>query len=378
MKFFGLKALKAFVLAGIVSGLVVSCDSGVVGEGSALPNEQNVVAKQSSAKQFTPAQIAEMSVANGQLESMSIAIAKTLTDESMRQWVYGECIERFDGETNVLWQHLNRDRSRAWANKISAAMPQNKEIFNVEAAIARIQSNKSANLHLFWYNADKWDKKSSPIVVYTPVDKDPEKMPYLTGFDAQGRSYQVDEAFAKTHTVVVLTFNERTNLEGNIVFSQTNRQVPSKNGAKLNAPGDDFLYIRVVTFNSASESWFAGDPEMYAEVSNGTYVQRFNLSVTLADCNNFTPKRVDISVFAWILPNRSNTTSVQWKEADDFLEGADDVLQMHTLYYPSTANGSQYSSTLFNLGYDQSQVDYMRVFGNIAQGVSNPSGAYQW
>lgn len=53
-----------------------------------------------------------MSVANRQLESMSIVIAKTLADENMRGWVYSKCMKKFDGVTNVLRQQLAADRSR--------------------------------------------------------------------------------------------------------------------------------------------------------------------------------------------------------------------------------------------------------------------------
>lgn len=113
---FRLKAVRAFagalMVVGVAGGLVVGCDSGVVTERSALPNEQSAVAKQTSAKQFTPEQIAEMSVANRQLESMSIVIAKTLADENMRGWVYSKCMKKFDGVTNVLRQQLAADRSR--------------------------------------------------------------------------------------------------------------------------------------------------------------------------------------------------------------------------------------------------------------------------
>lgn len=374
MKYLGLKVVKTLVFSVVVGGFVAGCENSLVTEKAPIATEQATNAK---VKNFTPEQREEISVVNRQMEGMSIAIAKTLADENMRGWVYSKCMEKFDGVTNVLWQQLAADRSRSWTSKINSALPANSQAFRVEAVTAKIQSKRNANLHLFWYNAEKWDKQSSPIVVFTPVDKDPEKMPYLTGFDAQGHSYRVDEAFAKTHTVVVLTFNERTNLEGDVTFLQNNRRTSSKDGAELNN-SDNFLYIRTVTFNNHSESWFAGDPEMYANVSNGTYVQRFNLIVTRGDCDNFTAKRVDISVFAWILPSRSPSTSVQWMEADDFLEGADDVLQQHLLSYSSTANGGQYSNTLFNLGYTQDQIDYMRVFGNIALGVSNPSGAYQW
>lgn len=84
MNYRGLKALRAFAFGVVLSGLVIGCESGVVNQEVAV-NQQNAAAKQTATKQFTSVQIQEMSVANRQLEAMSIAVAKTLTNDDMRR-----------------------------------------------------------------------------------------------------------------------------------------------------------------------------------------------------------------------------------------------------------------------------------------------------
>lgn len=330
MNYRGLKALRAFAFGVVLSGLVIGCESGVVNQEVAV-NQQNAATKQTATKQFTSVQIQEMSVANRQLEAMSIAVAKTLTNDDMRKWVYEKCLERFDGETNVLWKQLESDRSHTWAKRISASLPASNNNFSVEAATAKIQGKMGANLHLFWYNAEKWDKKSEPIVVYTPVDKDPQKMPYLTGYDAQGRSYQVDEAFAKAHTVIVLTFNERTNLSGDLLSNL--RQSNRKSSSSLQASSS--VNIKELIFKQSMnwyEGWFDGQAEFRAisrDPGGSTDLDAQDFYVYRSTIDN-DPKKLEVNrniIASQVGPN----TQVRWIEMDIAVGewgwgGADDEL----------------------------------------------------
>ena len=174
MKFFGLKALKAFVLAGIVSGLVVSCENGSPVAKSVAPEAEiassnaatdksaasTMTAEEREAKKrefFAKPEVKEMSAG---LEEIAQAVAVAVEEKDLRDRIYAKCMEKFDGETNVLWQQLEADATLkskgGWSKKVDSELGKGRKnvvvkgIGNVDAAIKKFEKAFNAPLHLFW------------------------------------------------------------------------------------------------------------------------------------------------------------------------------------------------------------------------------------
>ncbi len=287
MKFFGLKALKAFVLSGIVSGLVVSCQDTNIAGLAEKTNEQATITKVSNsttvpAKSWETLTIAaDKQAINKELIALTKAVAVTVKGTEMQKLLHTKMMEKFDGETEILWSQLNNDRAMtARANGSQAvnwsalvAKSADKSVFSsseaINTTVARAAKAYNANLHLYWFNAEKWDKTTTPIVAFVPVGCDPEKENIiLTGYDASGNKFAVDKEFALKNPVIVINANERTNPDGSVQEgfkpSEANLNA-SKKGANLQS-GVDLGLQWTQFYNESNEGWFNGDPEFWVSI----------------------------------------------------------------------------------------------------------------
>jgi hypothetical protein len=288
MSLFRLKAVKALVLAGIVGGLVVSCNEA----SSPIVGGTQVVDK-SVASSSTKGDELVLAMKNGetnaQLAALAKSVASTLAESNTAKAVHIQAMRKFDGCTNVLWNNLNTDQNLTSALGASgnwtATVARNGAKFNlqandVQAALEQYSRHYAANAHLYWYNAEKWDGKTSPLVTFVPVlakGQDIDKMPSeVIAYDAQGKEYIVNEAIAKTRPVIVIAPNERTEMNGQLkqaVAENLNRprMTSPKGGAQLQ---NSYMSITSLSFSDAFEGtwfiehWILGDPEFYAIVTS--------------------------------------------------------------------------------------------------------------
>ncbi len=288
MSLFRLKAVKALVLAGIVGGLVVGCNEA----SSPIVGGTQVVDK-SVASSTTKGDELVLAMKNGetnaQLAALAKSVASTLAESNTAKAVHIQAMRKFDGCTNVLWNNLNTDQNLTSALGASgnwtATVARNGAKFNlqandVQAALEQYSRHYAANAHLYWYNAEKWDGKTSPLVTFVPVlakGQDIDKMPSeVIAYDAQGKEYIVNEAIAKTRPVIVIAPNERTEMNGQLkqaVAENLNRprMTSPKGGAQLQS---SYLSINELSFADAFEGtwfiehWILGDPEFYAVITS--------------------------------------------------------------------------------------------------------------
>ena len=236
----GLKAAKAFAFGLVMSGLAVACnEAGQVAKtiapeaeavnvsaGKGVQSTQLTAEERETKKRdfFAKPEVKEMSAG---LEEIAEAVAVAVEDKSLRDRIYAKCMEKFDGETNVLWQQLESDgdvRSKGgWSKKIDDLVSKGhkntvvKGVGNVDAAVKKFEKIFNAPIHLFWAFPANWDKKTTPLVAFVPMDGDPEKRKSVPAFDAKGNRIEIDShdpTFAKQHPVIVITFNERTLADG--------------------------------------------------------------------------------------------------------------------------------------------------------------------
>jgi hypothetical protein len=245
MRFFGMKATKAFAIGVVLSGLVVGCNEAsqvakiaapeaeVVGvsAGKSTQSAQLTAEERETKKRefFAKPEIKEMSAG---LEEIAEAVAVAVEDKELRDRIYAKCMEKFDGETNVLWQQLEGDnnlRSKGgWNKRIDDLVSKGRKntivkgVGNVDAAIKKFEKLVNAPLHLFWMYPSQWDKKTTPLVAFVPMDSDPDTHQSIPAFDSKGNSFTLDRnaKLAKNRPVIIVTLNERTTLEGKTKISR--------------------------------------------------------------------------------------------------------------------------------------------------------------
>lgn len=246
---FSVKAsLKALVLAGIVGGLVVSCNDITQATKPVVPSEEKIVGLSLSKNKATSLQSQDDEAAKKErlrkideflakpeikevssgLEELAQAVAVAVEDKDLRERVYAKCMEKFDGESNVLWQQLDADaylKSKGgWSKKIDSELGKGRKntvvkgIGNVDVAIKKFEKVVNAPLHLFWAFPANWDRKTSPVVAFVPLDQNPKTRQSIPAFDAKGNRIDFDKNgnLARQRPVLIITFNERTSADGTV------------------------------------------------------------------------------------------------------------------------------------------------------------------
>ncbi|TAE30154.1 MAG: hypothetical protein EAZ92_05260 [Candidatus Kapaibacterium sp.] len=245
-RFFSMSSIKAVMVGVIVSGMATACQNGSNNPiGGFLPSEENSTASTANAKAGGTAaqsdeerkaeqarkiaeflakpEVKEMSAG---LEEIAQAVAVAVEDKALTQRIYEKCMEKFDGETNTLWMHLEADsklkNNGGWNKRVDAELGKGRKnavvkgLGNVDAAIKKFEKFMNAPVHLFWAFPQNWDKKTTPFVAFVPMDVDPEKRSSIPAFDGKGNriDFGKDGALAQKRPVLVITVNERATLDG--------------------------------------------------------------------------------------------------------------------------------------------------------------------
>ncbi len=305
MNRFSLKAVKAFAFGMVMTGLVVGCENGSPVARNVAPEAEiansnaaadkntsgtSLTAEEREAKKrefFAKPEVKEMSAG---LEEIAQAVAVAVEDKTLRDRIYAKCMEKFDGETNVLWQQLEADANLksngGWSKKIDSELGKGRKnvvvkgIGNVDAAVKKFEKLFNAPVHLFWAFPANWDKKTTPLVAFVPMDMDPEKRANIPAFDAKGNRYDLgsDGSVAKKLPVLVITLNERSSTDGQIkkgllvMAENSQRAVPietlnagGKGSKSLTAGEATTVKVNWVEVNpedgKSDEPWFGGNTE---------------------------------------------------------------------------------------------------------------------
>lgn len=288
MNFVQMKAVKAFAISVVLSGVVVGCQDTNVSNTPIASTDAQQITKVSNDKANIPPKhwetltfAADKQAINTELIALAKAVAVTVNDPVTRKSLHDAVLKRFDGDTEVLWSGLNSDpniNKQASQNNVQnwsamVAQKADKGTFAsteaVNATVARAAKEYHANVHLFWFEADKWDKTTSPIVAFVPVGCDPEKENIiLSGYDANGRKYAVDKEFALKNPVIVINANERTNADGSVRegFVGSPAQSNSQKGSASLQSGSTLGLQWTQFYNESNEGWFNGDPEIWLSI----------------------------------------------------------------------------------------------------------------
>lgn len=239
MKYCGLKAMRAFAFGVVMSGLAVACNEATqvaktvapeaeavsASTGKTMQSAQLTAAEREAKKRefFAKPEVKEMSAG---LEEIAEAVAVAVEDKELRERIYAKCMEKFDGETNVLWQQLEADNNLrtkgGWNKRVDDLVGKGRKnavvkgAGNVDAAIKKFEKIVNAPLHLFWAYPSQWDKKTTPLVAFVPFDIDPDERQSIPAFDSKGNRFELDRKgeLAKKRPVLVIAVNERVSING--------------------------------------------------------------------------------------------------------------------------------------------------------------------
>lgn len=397
MNLFRLKAttvLKACVFGVVMSGVVVACQD-VAQVAKPVPTEDAIStavdgskssgsilqqsdaerdSKIAEAKQKRMLEIqkflqnpATREMSDG-LAELAEAVAIVVDQQDVRERIYAKCMEKFDGDSEVLWQHLESDnvlRSRGGWNKIiKSARGKNtgKSVINkigsIETMVAKFESNVKAPLHIFWTFPKNWDKKTSPIVAFIPFDP---AIPFATAFDSKGNRYQLDRnnsEIAKQRPVLVIGVNERCDMNGKLKKSLDKAQsLPDKH--KSSSLSSDtyssYVILRDIFFSAfpfdysplgVYDEWLAGEPEFYVNVRDylgNWYVNTYMLAGNQELATN-TLHYLN-TVIPW--QHYPQTIKVQYWEEDFWF--ADDYMGEHDV--PSFSGVRYFQEAKFSGNY---------------------------
>jgi hypothetical protein len=295
------KVVKAFAIGVVLCCSVMGCNEII--PLSPVETEQGItgVTANKASVQVTAQDVSQI---NEQLEALSRATAIALADPAMVEILHAQVLKRFDGDTDVLWDQLDADDAvskgnvRGWSSLIFSkldskgvrSIPSSQE---VERLLARAEKAMGGKLHLYWYHPEKWDRKTTPLVAYTPVDEKLGKRKDAPAFDAAGTSYIVTEEIAKTRPVIILTRNERTDAEGKLKKSAPQSIIGGLNN-KNSSVQNTYIRLRLESFSvpSSYEDFLSGGPEFVAHfrtTQDGNSVSEYpgwNLTgITAAECD---------------------------------------------------------------------------------------------
>ena len=323
MNYRGLKALRAFAFGVVLSGLSVACNEASQVAKTIAPEAEAVSVSAGKGSQVTAD---ESRLINAQITLLAQATASAVADVQVATWLHKKALEKFDGETDVLWKDASGDASGIWLNKVMPKVKSSGALSSptsLEKAIDRMSEVLGGNLHLYWHNAEKWDGKTAPLVAYTPLDEGTgQRKAEAIAVDAQGKITVLTEESVKGQPVIVLTRNERTDKNGQV----RGQGLPTggKSSARTQSSTFRIDYVRIGSIGYWDEWWFDGGPEFKGFVigqnvqSNTTELvvgQPLWLIIPLANCNNVTYSLPNVPQMYWDT-DKYPQIFIRWVEDD--------------------------------------------------------------
>jgi Protein of unknown function (DUF3103) len=251
----------SLVSAGLLSALLLPH----VGYGARLEAEREAPARAVGAE--AGAQL------DKDLETVAIALAKSMKDQEIRSAIKTEALKQFDGDYDILYSvfadvrvsgrtvHQDLTRAGASAGLGGADMWRfSAELGRIRASIPKLQI--SVPVHI-----DDWDVASSmPLVAVAPAG-DEQKPAYIKAFDAGGKIHWLDANVEPASPVVVVGLSERVDERGQLLNPAPHpvEAAASRNFVET-ASVLHSVYLYCINVNNLSEDWWNGGPEFRLKI----------------------------------------------------------------------------------------------------------------
>jgi hypothetical protein len=201
---------------------------------------------------------------NASLETLAKLFAKAVTDASVRQQIQQEISKRFDGDSNALYKTLTATselQAQSGGTDIRQSLASlqrgGPSLEQLVQSIPRLQVAMPAGF-------DSWDVKAEiPLVGFVPVDADDKTIQTIKAFDAEGNEHLIDARTAPSNPVLLLSQNERTDSEGNVLahFSSLAKAEAAPPNLQAQACYRN-VYVTDIRMRDDNEPWISGDPEL--------------------------------------------------------------------------------------------------------------------
>ncbi len=202
------------------------------------------------------------------LEKTATAFATFVNNKSVADLIHAEAVKKFDGQTEVLLSTIVKQLIDL--KILTSTSPLNPYTAELQA----IEEFANAPIHLFWYNAEKWDGKTLPMIAFVKTAQRKDKNAILDGHTADGKKIKVSEEMANAQPVIIVNFNERVKINPKKVDVELPKSAsashvfttgkPTDGVAMLGAPVTvELANVAVHGQRSDYEGWFNGDPEFY-------------------------------------------------------------------------------------------------------------------
>jgi hypothetical protein len=221
------------------------------------------------------------------LKNIGTELALLVNDESIKEIVYDQVERRFDGDYNVLIEHLIDSISQSYSSsRISSVSA--KSIQDINLSLERFkgigQNNYYPQIYIPFFESlktrnagrsnAKLDTQTPPMFVLYAGDESQEIYEgYQLNDDSEleETGIFIDEIYAQHNEVWVISINERVNNEGVIDNAW---QYSESYNSRVTAYGDGV--IPTIKVKSHKESWTMGASEVHVlrYVDNSTFTDR--------------------------------------------------------------------------------------------------------
>ncbi|SFE81905.1 DUF3103 family protein [Thermoflexibacter ruber] len=197
---------------------------------------------------------------NQNLEKVAFSLAAQMNDPEIRKIIKDEALKQFDGDYDILYNHLKNIKTKDGKSIGEKLMLKNKNIHAQATKIPKFQLSVPIN-------CESWDTENHiPLVVIIPQGKSDKEISRLKAIDYKGNIHFLDAKKVPNEPVVVLNESERTDENGNLLENlvlSTNRNL--SNGRLENSA--EYLGRIYAPNPSALEAWWDSNLEMRLVVS---------------------------------------------------------------------------------------------------------------
>ncbi len=240
---------------------------------------------------------------NSSLDAMAKLFAGAVANEPVRQDVHQAVAQRFDGDTEALWETITDEPSVVSALSASYGANRSMRTSDATAAVDGIADDIPGLQVAVPNKFDEWDPAIEvPLVASMPVGVDDLAIETITAYDATGKAYELDAQEEPARPVIVLGVNERTDESGNLLSDVvdsdgtmvTSDDVAAASGVSTLAAANYEARIVQVHLYDDKEPWAKGAAEVsYAASSTCGDLQKDDVNVTGLDYD-YAPRDEDI------------------------------------------------------------------------------------
>ncbi len=309
--------------------LFYACQNGI----STNPDIKSLKNNKNEETKFSKLNNDDLNNIQNSLDILANVLTRTLTNSKIRDIIYKSVGKKFDGDYDVLYKKLKDNNIFMSKLKNSASKIGMDKVYFTEllSQIPKLQIAVPVNYM-------QWDYKTFiPLVAFRIYDKDDRDIERVKAYDATGKIHWLDAKEKPSMPIIVVGINERTDLNGNVIYAQQCSGCGGSGGSggsggtgggNNNPVYKDKVYINDFRLMDTSEGWFDGNPEIYVK----TFYKGVTTRTDFPDVNNV--RWYHENDFSWLPKAIYSTTGYidlndvvnvdVWEEDviwDDHLEG---------------------------------------------------------